>query len=49
MTKTKEKLEKYIKQEIQKSGFPLEIKSALILKKSGWKAVPHVLYFSEKT
>ncbi|MCW3997562.1 MAG: hypothetical protein NWF10_03215 [Candidatus Bathyarchaeota archaeon] len=49
MTKTKEEMEQHIKQEIQQSGFPLEIKSALIFKKSGWKVVPHILYFNEKT
>lgn len=47
MTAPAEKLEENLKDEISKSGFPLEIKSALTLEKLGWNTIPHVIYFNE--
>lgn len=48
MKNFKKDIEEYIKGEIQKSGFPLEIKSSMILSKSGWNVSPHVMFFNEK-
>lgn len=44
----KEELERHLAKQIGKSGFPLEIKSSLILRKFGWKVVPHVIFFDTK-
>lgn len=37
-------LEEYVKEEIAKSGFPLEIFVATVLEKHGWDVVPHLIY-----
>ena len=41
---TKKDLEKHIKDAIQKSGFPLEIFTSIILNKHGWSVSPHAYY-----
>ena len=40
-------LAEYIKKEITKSGFPLEIYTATILNKKGWTVLPHLFYPQE--
>jgi hypothetical protein len=47
MSQSIDDLKKYIKNEISKSGFPLEIKVAAILSQKGWNVKPHILYPSE--
>jgi len=42
----KESFEAYITKEIQKSGFPLEAFSSIILDKFGWGITPHLLFFN---
>ena len=42
----KNDIEAFIRKEIKKSGFPLEIKSALILRKLGWNAIPHTIFYN---
>jgi hypothetical protein len=44
MSEAKENIEDYIKKEISKSGFPLEISIATILAKHGWLVIPHLIY-----
>jgi len=49
MTDSSENVEGYIKKEIKKSGFPLEIFSSITLSKYGWAVKPHVIFYNEET
>jgi len=49
MAGSTERIEEYIKKEIRKSGFPLEIVSSIILGKHGWFVIPHILFYNEET
>jgi len=48
MKDSRKDVKEYIESEIQKSGFPLEIKSSMILAKFGWNVSPHVMFFNQK-
>jgi hypothetical protein len=41
---SKDDLKEYIKKQIAKSGFPLEIKIATLLNEKGWSVLPHLRY-----
>lgn len=49
MADSTRKIEEYIKREIAKSGFPLEITSAITLNKHGWSVRPHTIFYDEET
>jgi len=44
MSGSTEDLKKHLKEEIAKSGFPLEIKIATLLNQNDWNVTPHLLY-----
>lgn len=46
--KSEEEIKEYIKKEIAKSGFPLEIKIATLLDQHAWAVLPHLIYPAEK-
>jgi hypothetical protein len=47
MKEAEKDIEKYIKKQIKKSGFPLEIKSSIILRKFGCNTELHTMYYNE--
>jgi len=42
-----EDIEKFISEQIKKSGFPLEAYSCMILDKKGWDITPHLLFYND--
>lgn len=46
--KTEDEIKEYIKKEIAKSGFPLEIKVATLLDQHMWVVLPHLIYSLKK-
>ena len=48
MTKSMEQCKEDLKNDIEKSGFLLEITASIVLKRHGWAVAPHVIYPSEQ-
>ncbi len=48
VTKSIEQFKEDIKNNIQKSGFVLEITTSMMLKRHGWTVAPHVIYLSDQ-